>query len=138
MSGDHFITALQSQQGPSSFQFAFREHTHDFAFGDFFRSSANGSMRLAPANGDATNRAKNRMQNSFVIVFLVDDVADRPRASELQDQRIHPTDMIWHEKKAAGRQVLQTEENNAIKTADKGPKKKKARACESRWAPFFL
>src|SRR5215469_13244292 len=118
MSGDHFITALQSQQCPPSFQFAFREHTHDFAFGDFFRSSANGSMRLAPANGDATNRAENRMQDSFVIVFLVDDVADRPRASELQDQRVHPTDMIWHEKKTAGRQVLQTNGSDAVKTAD--------------------
>ena len=104
-----FITALQTQQRPPSFQFAFREHTHDFAFGDFFRSGANCSMRLALADGDATNRAQNRMQHPLVIIFLVDDVADRPWAGELQDEGVHPADVIRHEKKAAGRQVFQTE-----------------------------
>ncbi len=112
-----FITALQTQQGPPPFQFAFREHTDDFAFGDFFRSDANCSMRLALADRDATNRAQNRMQHSLVIIFVVDDVADRPGAGELQDEGVHPADVIRHKKKAAGRQIFQTERSDAIKAA---------------------
>src|SRR5262249_39389011 len=71
-----FITALQTQQRPSAFQLAFREHTHDFAFGDFFRGGANCGMGLALADGDATNLAQDGLEDWFVIVFLVDDVAD--------------------------------------------------------------
>jgi hypothetical protein len=47
-----------------------------------------------------------------VIIFLVDDVADRPRAGELQNEGVHPTDMIGHEKKAASRQVFQTQRSD--------------------------
>ena len=74
-------------------------------------------MRLALADRDATNRAQNRMQNWFVIIFLVDDVADRPGTGELQDEGVHPADMIGHEKKPASRQVFQTQRSDAIKRA---------------------
>src|SRR3982750_4130651 len=103
MPGNDFITAWQAQQPPPSFQFPFREHTYDFALRDFVRGSANCSMRLALADWNAANAAQNRMQHTLVIIFLVDDEADWPRAGELQDERIHPTDVIRHEKKPAGR-----------------------------------
>ena len=85
-------------------------------------------MRLALADGDATNRAQNRMQNRFVIIFLVDDVADRARAGELQDEGVHPADMIRHKKKAAGWQVFQTERSDPIKAAHQRPSKEIERA----------
>ena len=62
--------------------------------------------------------------NPLVIIFLVDDVADRPWAGELQDERVHPTDVIRHEKKAAGRQVFQTQRSDPIKAAHQRPSKK--------------
>ena len=49
------------------------------------------------------------MQDPLVIIFLIDDVADRPWAGELQDEGVHPGNVIRHKKKAAGRQVFQTE-----------------------------
>jgi hypothetical protein len=48
------------------------------------------------------------MQHPLVIIFLVDDVTDRPRARELHDEGVHPANVIRHEKKAAGRKVFQT------------------------------
>src|SRR5262249_32255394 len=117
MPRNDFITALQTQERPPAFQFAFGENTHNFAIVDFFRSGAHSRMRLALANRDATNRTENRMQDPVVVIFLADDVADRARAGELQDQRVHPTDMVWHQKKAAGRQVLKTERSDPIKGA---------------------
>src|SRR4029077_17139102 len=138
MPRNDFITALQTQQRSPAFQLALREHTHNFAFGDFFRSGANCSMRLALADGDATNRAENRMQHSLVIIFLVDDVADRTRACELQHECVNPSDVIRHEKKSASRQVLQTARSDAIKAANQWPAKEIARALGIGLGPHRL
>jgi hypothetical protein len=78
-------------------------------------------MRLALTDGDATNCAQNRMQHALVIIFLVDHVADRTRAGELQNERVDPTDVIRNEKKTAGRQVFQTQWSYAIKAAHQRP-----------------
>ena len=80
-------------------------------------------MRLALADGDATNRPEDRMQDPLVIIFLVDDVADRTWAGELQDEGVHPGDMIGHQKKSAGRQVFQAQRSNPIKAAHQRPSK---------------
>ena len=58
-------------------------------------------MRMTDIDWDAAQRAQNRVQNPFVIILLVDDVTDRTRAGELQDESVHPTDVIWHKKKSA-------------------------------------
>src|SRR5215211_3828109 len=89
-------------------------------------------MRLTLADWDAANRAQDRMQNRLVIIFLVDDVADRPGTRELQDEGVHPADVIRHEKKAARRQVFQTARSDAIKTADQWPAKEIKRAFGRR------
>src|SRR5206468_485245 len=112
---NHFITALQTQQCPPSFQLALWEHTHDLAIGDSFRGGAHRRVRLATTDWDTTERLQDRIQNGFVIILLVDDVADRARTGELQDESVHPTDMIGDEKKAASRQVFQTQRSDAIK-----------------------
>src|SRR4051794_9927118 len=103
MPRNDFITALQTQQRSPAFQLALREHTHNFALVELFRSDANCCMRLTLANRDASNRAQDRMQNRLVIIFLVDDVADRPGTGELQDEGVNPTDVIRYKKKAASR-----------------------------------
>jgi hypothetical protein len=95
-------------------------------------------MRLTLANRDAPNRAQDRMQNRLVIIFLVDDVADRPGAGELQDEGVHPADMIRHEKKAAGRQVLQTERSDAIKAAHQWPAQEMERTFGRGLGPHGL
>ena len=68
------------------------------------------------------------MQDPLVIIFLVDDVADWTWAGELQDEGVHPSDMIGHEKKAAGWQVFQTQRSDAIKAAHQWPAKEIERA----------
>src|SRR5262245_33465065 len=89
-------------------------------------------MRLASADRDATNCAQDRMQNPLVIIFLVNDVADWTWAGELQDEGVHPADMIGHEEKAAGRQVFQTQRSDPIKAAHQRPAKKIEGAFGSR------
>ena len=88
-------------------------------------------MRLALADRDAANRAQDRMQYPLVIIFLFDDVADRPGTGELQDKGVHPRDMIGDEKKAAVRQVFQTVRSDAIKAAHQWPAKEIERAFGS-------
>ena len=63
------------------------------------------------------------MQDPLVIIFLVDDVADRTRTGELQDEGVHPSDMVGHQKKAADRQVLQTDRSDTVKAAHERPSK---------------
>jgi hypothetical protein len=59
-----------------------------------------------------------------MIIFLIDDVTNRPRAGELQNEGVHPADMIRHEKKAAGRKVLQTQWGDAIEAPHERSSKK--------------
>jgi hypothetical protein len=71
------------------------------------------------------------MQHLLVIILLVDDVADWTWAGELQDEGVHPADMIGYEKKAAVRQVFQTVRSDAIKAAHQWPAKEIERAFGS-------
>ena len=103
VSRDQFVTAVQAQQNSPAFQLAFRKNANDFAIGNFFRGGAHRSVRMAGVNWDAADHTQDRVQNGFVKILLVDDVADRPRAGELQDESVYPTDVIRHEKKPAGR-----------------------------------
>ena len=122
--GDQFVTTLQTQQCSRAFQLALGEHTNDFALGDFFSSGANRLVRMADIDRDAAERAQKRVQKRLVKILLVDDVADRTRTGELQDECVHPTDMIGHEKKPARRQIFQADRGNAIKTTNQQPPKK--------------
>ena len=74
-------------------------------------------MRMTDIDRDAAQRAQNRVQNWFVIILLVDDVTDRARTSELQHERVHPTDMIRHKKKSAVWQVVEADRADSIKSA---------------------
>ena len=66
---------------------------------------------------NAAEDPQKRMQDRFMIILLIDDVTDWARAGELQDEGVHPTDVIRYEKKPAGRQVFQTVRSDAIKAA---------------------
>src|SRR4030095_14708764 len=118
MACDQFEAALQSQQCARAFELAFREKAYDFALGNSFVRSADGCMRTAATDRDAAERPQNRMQNGFVIVLLVNDVANRAGAGELQNKSIHPADVIRHKEKPAWRQIFQTDRSDAIKGTD--------------------
>ena len=72
---------------------------------------------MADADRDTTKGTQDRVQNRFVIILLVDDVTDRTRARELQNESVHPADMIGYEKKAAAWQILHADRSDAIKAA---------------------
>ncbi len=57
----------------------------------------------------------------MVIILVENDEADRARASQLQDDRIHPGDVIGQEQKAAARQVFASERGDAV---DEPPERK--------------
>jgi hypothetical protein len=63
-----------------------------------------------------------------VIKFLIDDVTNRPRASELQDDGIDPRDVIRQKKKSAFGQVFESERVDPIKETNERPRKKMERA----------
>jgi len=63
-----------------------------------------------------------------VIKFLIDDVTDRSRASELEDDGVDPGNVIWQKEETAFRQMLEAEGVDAIKGSDERPAKKMERA----------
>ena len=58
-----------------------------------------------------------------MIIRLIDDVPDRTRAGELEEESVHPGDVIGHKKKPATRQIVQTERSDAIKATNQQPTK---------------
>jgi hypothetical protein len=87
---------------------------------------------MADINGNAPERPQKRMQNTFAIKFLVDDVPDRTRAGELQHDCIDPRNVIGQEKKSALRQVLPAERSNAVKTMHQRAREKMQRPLSGR------
>jgi hypothetical protein len=64
------------------------------------------------------------LEQRFAIKFLIDDVTNGARAGELEDNGIDPADVIGQKKKAAFRQMFDTEWADAIKNSDQRPAKK--------------
>src|SRR5207247_10781961 len=92
--------------------------------GDVVSCAAKRLVRMADIDRDATERAQKRVQKRLVKILLVDDVADRTWTGELQDECVHPTDMIGHEKKPARRQIFQADRSDTIKRTNQQPPKK--------------
>src|SRR6266702_4114398 len=68
------------------------------------------------------------MQDRLAIKFLVDDIANWPRAGELQNNRIHPSDMVRQEQKSAFRQVVSSHRSGPIKATHQSPAEEIERA----------
>ena len=67
-----------------------------------------------------------------MIIRLIDDVADRARAGELEDESIYPGYVIGHKKKPASRQILQTQRRHPIKAPHEWPANEIERAFGAR------
>src|SRR6266545_6707778 len=104
---NQFVTALQAQEHPRAFQLSLGKKTDDLALRNSFCRGANRRMRVPNIDRNATQRAQNRVQNRVVIVLLVDDVPNRARASELQNDGVNPGDVVRQSKKTAGGNVSQ-------------------------------
>src|SRR5258708_2038134 len=77
---------------------------------------------------NTAGRSQKRAQHRLVIKFLIDDVTNRSRASELQDDGVHPGDVIGQKKKSAFRQLFESERVDPIKETNERPRKKMERA----------
>lgn len=71
---------------------------------------------MARIDWDASNEPQKPMQHRFAIEFLVDDVTNRARAGELQDDGIDPANVVGQKKKSALRQIVSSERSHAVKT----------------------
>src|SRR6202035_2095719 len=125
---DQFVTPLQAQKDPCAFQLALGKKTNDLALGNSFRCSTNGGTRIANIDWNTTQRAHNRVQERFVIMFLVDDVPNRARAGELQNESVHPGDVVGHKKEPALWKVFRSERSNPVKATHQQPTKEIERA----------
>src|SRR4029077_10329461 len=114
----------QAQQNSPAFQLALRKNANDFAIGKSLRSGADRSERMAEVNWDAAERTQDRVQNRFMIIRLVDDVADRTRTGKLQDESVYPADVIGYEKKAPAGEVFHANRIDAIKAPHEQPAEK--------------
>ena len=74
---------------------------------------------MARIDRDASNELQKPMQHRFVIEFLVDDVTNRARAGELQDDGIDPANVVGQKKKSALRQIVSSERSHAVKASRK-------------------
>src|SRR5690349_20773016 len=109
MACDQFVAALQTQKDPCAFQLAFGKNTDDLALRNFFRRSTNSGTRIASIDWDTTERAQDRVKDTVTIMLLVDDVPNRARASELQNDGINPGDVIGQKQEPALREVFQSQ-----------------------------
>jgi hypothetical protein len=55
------------------------------------------------------------MENAVPINRCIDDVTDRPRASNLEKNRVNPADVIGKKEKSARWKTFQPDRSNAIK-----------------------
>src|SRR5678815_4256121 len=85
-------------------------------------------MRMSNINWDATDRAQNRVKDRVMIVLLVDDVSNRARASELQDDGVNPSDVVRQKQEPACGHVFQSQRGDPIKATHQQPAEKIERA----------
>src|SRR6266478_1158183 len=85
-------------------------------------------MRMPRIDGDAAHQPQKRVQDRFAIKFLVDDVANWPGPGELQNHRIHPSDMVRQEQESAFWQVVSSERSDSIKATHQQPPEEIERA----------
>ncbi len=128
MPRNQFVTALQPQQRPCAFEAAFGKHANNPALGDFFRCDANSGMRMPRVDRDALQQLQKWIQDRFAIKFLVDDVTNWARAGELQNDCIHPGDVVRQEQKSALRQIVSSECSDPIKATYQRPAEEIERA----------
>ena len=64
---------------------------------------------------DAFHQPQKRMQERLAIKFLVDDVPNWTRASELQDDGINPANVVGQKEKSAFRQIVDSQRSDPIK-----------------------
>jgi hypothetical protein len=79
---------------------------------------------MSNINWDATDRAQNRVKDRVMIVLLVDDVSNRARASELQDDGINPCDVVRQKQEPACGYVFQAQRGDPIKATHQQPAEK--------------
>jgi hypothetical protein len=93
---------------------------------------------MANVNWNATHGAQKRAQNPSAIILLVDDVADRPRARELEDEGVNPCDVVRQKEEPALREVFQAERSQSIERAHQWPAEKIKRAFSGGHAVSHL
>ena len=71
---------------------------------------------MAGVNRNAADRAQKRAEHRFVIKFLIDDVTNWPRTSELEDESVDPGDMIRQQEASTWRQIFDSERPHSVKT----------------------
>ena len=109
-------------------ELALGKKADDLALSNFFRRSANGGMRMADIDWDATYQPQERAENRSMVVLLVDDVADRAGTGELQDNGVNPGDVVRQKQKPARGYVFQAQRGDPIKATHNQPAKKMERA----------
>src|SRR5438309_8872736 len=130
---DQFVTALQTQQRARAFQLTLGKKADNFAIGDFFRGRANRRARMTRVARDAADESHKGLQDRLAIKFLVDDVADRSWARDLQNDRIDPGDVIWQKQKSALREMLNAKRSDAVNAAHQRASKEMKRAFAGRY-----
>src|SRR5438132_6861765 len=97
MTCDHFESALQTRQRAGTRELAFRENANDLTDFNLIGCSANCLARFTPINRDGAHHSQHGLECRFVIKFLVDDKANRPRTGWLENDRINPGDVSGSE-----------------------------------------
>src|SRR5205807_1860134 len=101
MLSDQLIAPPQAQERPGTRQLAFGKKANNFARSKLFGGTANGGTRMLGVDRNAANNSQEAAQERFVIEFLIDNVADGPGTSELQDDGIDPGDVVGQQEESA-------------------------------------
>ena len=91
--------------------------TNDLARAQALRGHAHRIPGAAGRDRDAAGETQERMEDWFSIIALVDDESDRTRRSELENDRIHETDVIREKEKTTGRESFAARRGDTINQA---------------------
>src|SRR5262249_41885502 len=100
--------------------------------------AANCFARFTAVDRNGANHSQWRLQHRVPIKLFVDDESNRPGASELQNDRIHPGDVIGHKQEAARREIFEPDSLYPVNEPSKPAGEQIKRVLRSRISQHFF
>ena len=124
LAGDQFVAAVQFLQRRRAGQAAFGKQAHHLARVERLHRRLDGRARLLWADRDRAQQPHAPAQDARLVNFVVDQVADRPRAGQLQHDHVDVGDMVRQQEHAAGGgERLQAHRRHPVKRPAQQPER---------------
>ena len=100
--GNDLEAFLEPQQRAGAGEFALWEYAHDLAGLEALGGGAHPVAGVRGRDRDGLEEPQDGVEDGVLVERVEDQEADRPRAADLQDDSVHPGDVVGQEQAAAG------------------------------------